>query len=114
MEKPRKKKERKEKKKKKKHTSSKQIDLKEEGRYSVKASKCNDYLFNFSYRLSQSSWGRRKKLQMREKVKLHFSLVTEGSKFLPRVCAGRNHWMRKCGPIYALPFSVQLKTLKYA
>ena len=46
-------------------------------------------------------------MQMIEKVKLHFSLVTEGSKFLPLVCEQAGTLDEgKCGHIHALPFSV--------
>lgn len=76
----------------------------------------NDYLFNFSYRVKSVFLGEgEEEMQMREKVKLHFSLVTEGIKVSTVCVMGRNTLDEgKCGPIHALPFSVQLKTLKYA
>lgn len=84
MEEPRKKKERKE--KKEKYTSSKQTDLKEEGEiYWSQASAWLSFQFLISIKSVFLGEGE-EEMQMREKAKLHFSLVTEGSKFLPLVC----------------------------
>lgn len=91
------KKERKKRKKEKeKHTSSKQTDLKEEAEIN-EAKQVRRLSFRFLISIQSVFLGEgEEEMQKREKVKLHFSLVTEGSKFLPLVCVCRQeHWMRE-------------------